>query len=225
LYETSYWVDLAKTYDHYLTHVNRKDKAAKVRLKTAQAVADTLTPLTKYYATEMGNRVCYQAMQVHGGVGYMREFNVERHYRDIRVTNIYEGTSQLQVVAAIGKLLGGGLNELLADWAEEEYDESLFGLKAKLQDVTQLLRQSAQTLKEHKRDVIDYYAADLVDMAVYVVNSWLLLRDARRSERKGEMARVYMAEHLPQVRSAAAAIQAADPAPLEARAAILAGPF
>ena len=59
-----------------------------------------LTPLTKYFATEMGNRVCYQAMQIHGGAGYMREFNVERHYRDVRVTSIYEGTSQLQIVAA-----------------------------------------------------------------------------------------------------------------------------
>ena len=65
----------------------------------------------------------------------------------------------------------------------------------------------------------------VIDMAVYVVNSWLLLQDARQSERKREMARVYMAEHLPQVHRAAAAIQAADPAPLEARAAILTGPF
>jgi len=64
--------------------------------KLASNLSDTLTPLTKFYNTEMGNRVCYQAMQVHGGVGFMREFNIERHYRDVRVTNIYEGTSQLQ---------------------------------------------------------------------------------------------------------------------------------
>jgi alkylation response protein AidB-like acyl-CoA dehydrogenase len=83
-------------------------------------LAEALTPLTKYYATEMGNRVCFHAMQVHGGVGYMREFNVERHYRDIRVTNIYEGTSQLQVVAAIGKLMGHALDDLLNDWARQD---------------------------------------------------------------------------------------------------------
>ncbi len=225
LYETSRWVDLSKTYDHYLTHVNSKDKAAKARRKQAQALADALTPLTKYYATEMGNRVCYQAMQVHGGVGYMREFNVERHYRDIRVTNIYEGTSQLQVVAIISKLLGGGLNDILAEWAALEYGEALAGLKSQLEKATQQLQESAQKLKEHERDVIDYYAADLADMAVYVVNSWLLLQAARHSERKQKMAQVYVAEHLPQVYSAAMAIQAADSTPLEARTAILTGQF
>jgi hypothetical protein len=73
--------------------------------------------------------------------------------------------------------------------------------------------------------VIDYYAADLTDMAVQVINSWLLLQDARLSERKREMARVYIAEHLPQVRSAGAAIHAADATPLKAREAVLASPF
>jgi hypothetical protein len=225
IYETSRWVDLSKVYDHYLQHEGSGDKAAKARQKQAQALADALTPLTKYYATEMGNRVCYQAMQVHGGVGYMREFNVERHYRDIRVTNIYEGTSQLQVVAAIGKLLGGGLDELLAEWAARDYGEALAGLKQKLVQATDLFKEAAMRLKENERDVIDYYASDLTDMAVAVVNSWLLLQDATQSERKLQVARVYLAEHLPRMHSAAAAIAAADATPLAARAAVLSGPF
>jgi hypothetical protein len=176
----------------------------------------------KYYATEMGNRVCYKAMQVHGGVGYMREFNVERHYRDIRVTNIYEGTSQLQIVAVIGKLLGRALDPLLDEWiAREDYPADLEPVKVQLVEATVLLRQASDALKAREREVIDYYAADLVDMAVYLVNAWLLLLDGGSGERKRDLARIYASEHLPHIRSAAQTILSADAAPLQARSTVL----
>jgi hypothetical protein len=73
--------------------------------------------------------------------------------------------------------------------------------------------------------MIDYYAVDLVDSATYVVNGWLVLRDARLTERKREMARVYIAEILPKIRGRVAMLQAVNPAPLQARDAILAEPF
>ena len=140
-----------------------------------------LTPLAKYHATEMGNRVCYQAMQVHGGTGYMREFNVERHFRDIRVTSIYEGTSQLQVVAATGPLLGHALDGLLDEWAAQDYGPELDGLKRQVEEATALLNRSIDHMKEAADDraLIDYYASDLSDLAVDVLTSWLALRDAR----------------------------------------------
>ncbi len=227
VYETGRWVDLQKAYEHYLAHAEKPDKAARRRLKQVARVADTLTPLAKYYSTEMGNRVCYQAMQVHGGVGYMREFNVERHYRDVRVTNIYEGTSQLQVVAATGKLLGHALDELMDEWAALDYGPELIPLKAHVEEATELLKRATDHLKECEHDVIDYYAPDLTDMAVYVLNSWLMLRDARQASdgRKTAMAQVYITEHLPQIRSAGAAIHAADSTPLEVRESILSSPF
>ena len=118
LAETARWVDLWKVYEKAVgdgTAPNRTPPRA--RHKQCQTLAETLTPMVKYCSTEMGNRVCYQSMQVHGGVGYMREFNIERLFRDVRITNIYEGTSQLQVVAAIGKLLNRSLDPLLAEWA------------------------------------------------------------------------------------------------------------
>jgi 3-(methylthio)propanoyl-CoA dehydrogenase len=225
IYETSRWVDLAKAYEQHLAEAESPDPAARQRLKQASALADAMTPLTKYYATEMGNRVCTMAMQVHGGVGYMKEFNVERHYRDVRVTNIYEGTSQLQIVAAIGKLLGRALDELLDEWTGLDYGPELAPLKAQLEEATAVFKQATDRLKEYEREIIDYYAADLVDMAVYVVNSWLLLQDARLSERKKSIARVYLAEHLPQVHSASTAINAADATPLQVRETVLATPF
>jgi len=102
----------------------KPDPAERQALKRAARLAEALTPLTKYYCTEMGNRVCYQAMQVHGGVGTCAEFNVERHYRDIRVTNIYEGTSQLQIVASIGSCWVTHWTIVLDEWAAQDYGQS-----------------------------------------------------------------------------------------------------
>jgi alkylation response protein AidB-like acyl-CoA dehydrogenase len=226
IYETGRWVDLLKAYDQWAHSSGEKlDKEARRRQKEAANLADVLTPLTKYYATEMGNRVCFQAIQVHGGVGYMREFNVERHYRDIRVTNIYEGTSQLQIVAALGKVLGHALDDLMDTWAALDYGPELDPLKVQVVEATDLFKQSIDRLKENEREIIDYYASDLINMAVYLVNCWLMLQDARLSDRKQAIARLYVAEYLPQVYSAGEMIRAANPSPLEVRDTVLASPF
>jgi alkylation response protein AidB-like acyl-CoA dehydrogenase len=221
--ETGRWVDLNKAYEQRLQRGENPDPADRQRQKQADRLATVLTPLVKYYATEMGNRVCYQAMQIHGGAGYMREFNVERHYRDIRVTSIYEGTSQLQIVACLGGLLSHSLDDLLNEWATLDYGAELAGLKGQVAEVTALFNRCIDHLREEKeRALIDYYAADLADMAVYVINCWLMLRDARLAERKRAMARVYIAETLPKIYGKVAVFQALDPAPVQARELVLA---
>jgi alkylation response protein AidB-like acyl-CoA dehydrogenase len=222
VYEVSRWVDLSKAY----ARRDKPDSADRKRLKQIDRLTSVLTPLVKYYATEMGNRVCFQAMQVHGGTGYMREFNVERHFRDIRVTNIYEGTSQLQVVAATGGLLGHALDDLLKDWAALDYGAELAPLKSQMNEATALFNRCIDHMKEQEDSaMIEYYAVDLVDIAAYVVNGWLVLQDARLAGRKREMARVYIAETLPKIRGRVAVLQAVDPAPLQARDIILAESF
>jgi len=218
---TAVWVDRLKVYDKLKEEKDQTFLDLRQKQKDASSLADVLTPLTKYYATEMANRVCYQAMQVHGGVGYMREFSVERHYRDVRVTNIYEGTSQLQIVAALGKLLGHALDDLLAEWAAVDYGADLAALKIQLEAATELFKQATDVLKEKQRDIIDFYAVDLMDMAAYLVNSWLLLQDALATDRKRDLVRVYVAEHLPKVHAAGEAIRAADGTPLQARETLL----
>jgi 3-(methylthio)propanoyl-CoA dehydrogenase len=221
VYETGRWVDVWKGYET-LKNRGQIDAAGRQRLKQAGRLADVLTPLAKYHATEMGNRVCYQAIQVQGGTGYMREFNVERHYRDIRVTNIYEGTSQLQVVAATGGLLGHALDELLGAWAAESYGAELAGLRAQAEEATALLNRSIDHMREEDdRELVDYYASDLVEMATGVLTCWLILRDARSSARKAELAQVYVGEALPRIRSRAGLLQAGDRTPLRARERIL----
>lgn len=219
--ETGRWVDLLKAYDQLLAENPTPDPLVRQKQKAASSLADTLTPLTKYYATEMGNRVCYLAMQIHGGVGYMREFNVERHYRDVRVTNIYEGTSQLQIVAAQGKLLGHALDGLLDQWSAMEVDEPLLPLHARLLEATDLFKQATDALKAQSREMVDYYASDLADMAVHLSGGWLLLKDAQLENRKLELLRVYLAQHLPEIRSKSEVLLQADPAGLQAMEAIL----
>ncbi len=215
LAETGYWVDSLKAYEQRLAESEMPDPSLRQRQKQAANLAETLTPLSKFYATEMGNRVCYQAMQIHGGVGYMREFNVERHFRDVRVTNIYEGTSQLQIVAATGKLLGHALDERLAAWAAADYGPELAPLRQSLAEANALFLQATDVLKPQPRPVIDFYAVDLVQMAASLVCAWLLLQDARLDERKRLLARAYLAEYLPHIHSAGQALLAADAAALE----------
>jgi hypothetical protein len=217
--EAGVWVDRLKAYEE---RTAEGDKSLRQEAKVASNLADVLTPMTKYYTTEMANRVCYLALQIHGGVGYMREFNVERHFRDVRVTNIYEGTSQMQIVAAIGKLLGHALDDRLAEWAALDYGKELEGLKAQLIEATELFKKATDVLKEKERDIIDYYACDLTDMAAYLVISWLVLQDGLQSDRKSDLARVYISENLPKVHTAGAVILAADDMPLQAREKVLA---
>ncbi len=225
IYEAARWVDLEKALEHHIASSAKPDPADRQALKRAARIAEALTPLVKYYSTEMGNRVCYKAMQVHGGVGYMREFNVERHFRDVRVTNIYEGTSQLQVVAAIGKLLGHSLDDLLNEWAAQDYGPELAPLKNQVEEATALFNRSTDHLKECPTEVIDYYASDVVDMATQVINSWLLLQHARADAKKKSVAQVYIGDQLPRMRGIVAAVQAADASPLKNRDAILASAF
>jgi hypothetical protein len=213
--ETGLWVDRLKAFDQALAENASPSPELRQRQKMASSLADALTPLAKFYATEMGNRVCYQAMQVHGGVGYMRDFNVERHYRDVRVTNIYEGTSQLQVVAATGKLLGHALDPLLERWAGSEVDVELEPLRSQLIEANALFLRSTDALKEKERPVIDYYAVDLVEMAAYLSNAWLLLQDAGKQTGKRPLVQVYVDEHLPHIHSRSEAILNAGSIPYQ----------
>jgi 3-(methylthio)propanoyl-CoA dehydrogenase len=224
LAETGTWVDLLKVYERASAEGEKTvaDDFSRIRQKQASILSETLTPIAKYYCTEMGNRVCYLSMQVHGGVGYMREFNIERLVRDVRVTNIYEGTSQLQIVAAIGKLLGHSLDPLLAEWKLMKIPQDLAGEAAQLAEATELYKKAVDHLKGQDRPVIDYYASDLVDMAAWIICSWLILRDAGILDRKKDLFRAYLADQLPKIRVAGAVVLESSPAKLETKNSLMA---
>ena len=210
LCETGLWVDRMKCYEAQLAESESPSPELRQRQKLAASLAETLTPLLKFSATEMGNRVCYQAIQIHGGVGYMREFNVERHFRDVRVTNIYEGTSQLQVVAVTGKLLGHALDPLLEGWAAAAPSPEQSDLHARLVQANALFLRTTDTLKDQPRQQIDFSAVDLATMAAILVSAWLLLQDVPHSPARLDLARAYLAEHLPSLRAAAERISSAS---------------
>jgi alkylation response protein AidB-like acyl-CoA dehydrogenase len=224
VFEAGLWVDRKNAYER-LKAQGKLSAEGREQLKEADRLAAVLTPLAKYHATEMGNRVCYEAMQVHGGTGYMLEFNVQRHFRDIRVTSIYEGTSQLQIVAATSGLLGHTLDGLLNDMASQDYGRELAALKSQLDEATALLNRSIDHMKEQDdRELVDYYAADLADMAIYVLTSWLTLRQAHSTERKRKLADIYINGALPKFRGRMAMLQASDTTPIEAKDLILVDP-
>ncbi len=106
-----------------------------------------------------------------------------------------------------------------------DYGLELAQLHEQLVEANALFMRVTDHLKEKERELIDYYAMNLVDLAVYLTNSWLLLRDACKSERKRDLARAYIAEHLPHIHSAGEAILAADATPLQVRETVLSEDF
>ena len=199
LYETALIVDTKEALEHRLAQLQAAQKAdeaasagagaapegpdtdlktLRAELKTSTRLAALFTPLAKACCTEMANKVAYDSLQVHGGSGYMRDFAVERHARDARITNIYEGTTQLQVVAAIGGILGGTLAGRL-----DEYDAEDLGGTPELLARVRAARARLTECIDRVRGVQDvrfrdFHARRLTDMAIDVCCAYLLLRGA-----------------------------------------------
>ncbi len=201
LYETAKIVDIKTGLEHLSEESDEKAKEYRDELKKYSALAALFTPMVKGYNTEIGNQVAYEAIQIHGGTGFMQEFNVERHYRDVRITNIYEGTTQLQVVAAIGGVVKGIAVERLNEY------ESTFGfnqiehLHKMVKEIKILLEKAIDYVKE-KNDSLyqDYHSRRLVEMATFAVIGYLMLRDANYSERKKDVAKYFIDFALPEVK-------------------------
>jgi 3-(methylthio)propanoyl-CoA dehydrogenase len=187
----------------------------RTELKRYTRLATLYTPLCKACSTEMANRVTYDSLQVHGGSGYMRDFAVERHARDARITNIYEGTTQLQVVAAIGGVLGGSLADRLDEydaWDLSATPELLDRLRAARTRLEKAVADVKETGDERFRD---YHARRLVEMGTDVICGYLLLRDAQRDAQRLLAARHYIEGACARVAGAAQHIAAGRPDDLD----------
>ncbi len=164
-------------------------------------LARALTPIAKYYATEMCNEVAYDALQVLAGSGYMKDYEVERFYRDARITTIYEGTTQIQHNAAVGYVLKGTLEERFAELdqqlSEAGGEESM--LEA-LREARVRLGEAVDYAGEQDSDFRDLHADKLVESATIIYNGYLLLGPAMRNEHKHALAENFLNETLPRVR-------------------------
>lgn len=192
LYETSRFVDLKEGLEHASEFHPEKSAELRTELKKYSRLASLFTPLVKAYNTEMANKVSYDAIQIHGGPGYMKEFAVERHYRDARITNIYEGTTQLQVVAAIGGITSGAAVAVFDEYEGEDYSHapSLFQQTKKARNMVEKALVHLKGLENE--ELVTYHARRLVEMTTAVIQSYLLLRDAAYDERKMGIAEIFI---------------------------------
>ncbi|MBQ7400543.1 MAG: acyl-CoA dehydrogenase family protein, partial [Lentisphaeria bacterium] len=180
LYETTKCVDLRTCYVHRSENPATADAESKAAAKYYTEVAATLTPMSKAMSTESANQLCYDNIQIHGGTGYMHDFDSERLYRDVRITNIYEGTTQLQVVAAIGGVMKRSLdkmmNELFDAIPETDFTSPLKAILKKEYD----MQHEAVNFITEKKDP-DYHnlrARSMVENETFLFVGLLLLRDA-----------------------------------------------
>ena len=175
MYETSRYVDIYKSLDaiaktRTLTPEERQESKRYSRL------ADALTPITKGMTSEFANQNAYDSIQIHGGSGFMRDYTCERLYRDARITSIYEGTTQLQVVAALRYVTSGVysqyVKDMLATLPESDSKAAITAMVEKLDAMT------AHVMDLKETELIDFCGRRLMESAAYSVMSTLLLRDS-----------------------------------------------
>ncbi len=198
LYNTAIAVDYRKIYEKEYEETGDRD--IRKLYQHYNKLAGFLTPLSKFYLTEIGNKICYDALQIHGGTGYMRDFKIQRLYRDIRITNIYEGTTQLQVAAAIGSITSGHYFKFI----EDEIQKTERGLVDSVNKINELIddfKELITYLKEEANHAKkEYYESDLVEIASIITIAVFMLKNAKYSEEKVESAKYYIHERFPKAK-------------------------
>jgi alkylation response protein AidB-like acyl-CoA dehydrogenase len=179
-----------------------------IRLKQVTKIANLLTPMTKYILAECANKMSYDALQIHGGTGYMKEFRVERLARDARITNIYEGTSQLQIVAASGGVINDVLGEFFDQKEHVDYKGGLTVLVNHLKEIRTLFLACLKYVIDKKDNSFqDIAAKDLLELYSYLYIGYLLIAEAEREPRKVFIANRYVVGALASARKNADTIR------------------
>ncbi|MDE6297685.1 MAG: acyl-CoA dehydrogenase family protein, partial [Muribaculaceae bacterium] len=192
LYACSRFVDIYKIYDD-IAKERKLEMDEKKEAKYYSRLADAFTPLAKGMTSEFCNQNAYDAIQIHGGSGFMKDYACERIYRDARITSIYEGTTQLQVVAAIRHVTTG----TYLNWIKEEQTKQVAAedeaVKATLDFMTQQYAAAVEKVVGQKNDeLLDFMARRLVEMAGYCVMGYLLLDDAQRDAESRKSLHVFV---------------------------------
>jgi 3-(methylthio)propanoyl-CoA dehydrogenase len=203
-YNTGMIVDLKERLEERIEKLKEEGKSfaeESSRVKHLTKVANFLTPLSKYVLTESANKITYDALQIHGGTGYMKEFRVERLARDARITNIYEGTSQLQIVAAIGGVLNNVLSDYFDEREKKEYKGGLAGLSNLLKEIRIIFTDCLKYVLDKKdHNFQDVAAKDLVELYSYLYIGYILLDEAEIEPRKIFIANRYILHSLSNAR-------------------------
>lgn len=192
LYETARFVDVYKALDD-ISKERKLTSEERLELKKYSKLADAFTPMGKGMTTEFANQNAYDAIQIHGGSGFMKDYACERIYRDARITNIYEGTTQLQVVAAIRHVTTGTYLNQIKAYEAIEYKPELASLKNRLVAMTEKYAAIVAKVTETKNnEYIDFQARRMVEAAAHCVFGYLLLQDANKDDSYRRSAEVYI---------------------------------
>ena len=184
LYETARFVDIYKQLTH-ISHERSLEAEERQEMKFYNRLADGFTPLAKLFSSEYANEVAYASIQIHGGSGYMKDYACERLYRDARILNIYEGTSQLQVVAAINHVTKGTYLEQILRYEENPRTEATQPLAERLVELRKMYEaavERVEALDKETQGYKDFHARRLVEIAGYIIMSHIMLRQAGELE-------------------------------------------
>lgn len=193
LYQTARYVDIYKALDD-ISRERKLTPEERAEQKKYTRLADAFTPLAKGMNSEYANQNAYDAIQIHGGSGFIMEYKSQRLYRDARIFSIYEGTTQLQVVAAIRYITNGTYLTMMKEMLETEVAEELRPLKVRVEEMVKRYEQSINYVKESgSQEVNDLLARRLYDMTAEIIMSLLILDDATRApELFAKSANVYV---------------------------------
>lgn len=182
LYETARFVEIYKQLEA-IAQERRLEGEERQEMKFYSRLADGFTPMVKLFSSEYANQNAYDAIQIHGGSGFMKDYPCERIYRDARIMSIYEGTSQLQVVAAINSVTKGIYAEQIARYAEAEYSDAMQPLIKRLTHMTEqyhAMVQHVEATEQEHPGFKELHARRLVESAGHILIGYLLAREATR---------------------------------------------
>ena len=186
LYETSRYVDIYKT----LEDISRERKLTaeeRKEMKQYSRLADAFTPLGKGMTSEFANQAAYDCVSVHGGSGFIMEYKAQRLLRDARIFSIYEGTTQLQVVAAIRYITNSTYLNIMKEMLTEEVSEAVKPLHDRIAKCVDLYAEAVEKVKADANQAEhDFLGRRLYNMTGDIVLSLLLLRDATKNAEEFE---------------------------------------
>ena len=193
LYQTSRYVDIYKALDD-IARERKLTPEEKAEQKKYTRLADAFTPIAKGMNSEYANQNTYDAIQVHGGSGFIMEYKSQRLYRDARIFSIYEGTTQLQVVAAIRYITNGTYASMIQEMLQNEVSAEMQPLKDRVVKMVPKLEEAIEKVKEdNNQEVLDFLARRLYNMTGDVIMSLLIIEDASKApELFAKSANVYV---------------------------------
>jgi len=194
LYQTARYVDIYKALEDIQRDTKQLSAEERQELKKYTRLADAFTPLAKGMNSEYANQNAYDAISIHGGSGFIMEYKSQRLFRDARIFSIYEGTTQLQVVAALRYIINGTYLSIIKEMLVDEVADDLKGLKARVEAMTARYEEVLAEVKaENNQEKTDFVARRLYEMTADIIMSLLILADATRSpELFAKSANVYV---------------------------------